>query len=253
MRGAWIGELSWPDVAARLRDGAVVIVPVGAAAKAHGAHLPLDTDRVIAGALARRVAEELPVLVAPIIDVGWYPAFVPYPGSQSISHDTFLSLVVQVLVKLIGDGAQHLAIINTGVSTEVPLGIAAHEVRERTGVKIAIADIRNLGRDANALLEQSGDGGHADEHETSLMLAIDPQRVRMDRARREPPTGAGSGAFRRPIVLSPDGDDEDRSESGATGDPTLATAEKGERILAAITLDLVRGLRSSFSHIDAGE
>jgi len=43
--GAWIADLSWPDVGPRLRAGAVVIVPMGAAAKARGAHLPVDTDR----------------------------------------------------------------------------------------------------------------------------------------------------------------------------------------------------------------
>lgn len=250
MRGAWIADLTWPDVAARLHDGAPVIVPLGAGAKAHGPHLPLDTDRVIACALAQRVAETLPVLVAPVIDIGWYPAFVRYPGSQSIKAGTFVSVVVQVLAKIIEDGARHLAIINTGVSTEAPLGIAAHEVRERTGVKVAIADIRNLGREADAVLEQPGAGGHADEHETSLMLAIDPRRVHMDRARAETEVDAPATVLRMPVVLGPDGDGGDRSAAGATGDPTLATAEKGERILAAMSRDLVQGLKTWFPHLD---
>jgi creatinine amidohydrolase len=242
--------LTWPDVAERLRAGAVVIVPLGAAAKAHGAHLPLDTDRVIAGALAQRVADALPVLVAPIIDFGWYPAFHHFPGSQSLAAETFVSLVVEIIVKLIGDGALHVAIINTGVSTEAPLSLAAYRVREGTGVKIAIADIRNLGREAHALLEQSSAGGHADELETSLMLAIDPQRVHMQRARAEPQAAPAGTVFRRPIVLTSDGEGDDHSTFGATGDPTLASAEKGERILVAMSRDLVDGLRCTFPHIE---
>lgn len=250
MAGAWMADLSWPDVEARLGEGAVVVVPVGAAAKAHGAHLPLDTDRVIARALADRIARALPVLIAPVIDVGWYPAFRRYPGSQSVDAETFVSLVVQVVGNLVEDGARHVAVVNTGVSTEAPLAIAAHRIRERTGITIHIADIRNLGRDAHVLLEQSGAGGHADEHETSIMLALDPGRVAMDRARPEPAPEGPASVFRRPIVLGADADGVERSMLGATGDPTLASAEKGERILEAMTRDLVEGLRAIFPHME---
>jgi creatinine amidohydrolase len=250
--GAWIGDLTWPEVAHRLREGALVVVPVGAAAKAHGAHLPLDTDRVIACALAQRVADALPVLIAPVIDVGWYPAFEGYPGSQSITAESFTSLLVQIIAKLIGDGARHVAVINTGVSTEAPLSLAAYQIRERTGVKIAIADIRNLGREAHGLLEQAGSGGHADEHETSLMLAIDPGKVHLERARAEPQAECEPTVFRRPVVFASDGEGADLSALGATGDPTLASAEKGRKILAAMSRDLVQGLRSVFPHMEGG-
>ncbi len=252
MAGAWIGDLTWPEVADRLRAGNPVLVPVGAAAKAHGAHLPLDTDRVIARALAQRVADSLPVLVAPIVDVGWYPAFEAYPGSQSVTAESFASLVVQIVVKLIGDGARHVAVLNTGVSTEAPLSLAAYQIRERTGVTIAIADIRALGRETDTLLEQSGSGGHADEHETSLMLAIDPARVHMERALPEPQCEAPQTVFRRPVVFGSDGVGADHSALGATGDPTLASAEKGARILAAMSRDLVQGLRTLFPHMENG-
>jgi len=250
MAGTWMSDLSWPEVESRLGAEAVVVVPVGAAAKAHGAHLPLDTDRVIACALAQRIADALPVLIAPVIDIGWYPALRNYPGSQSIEAETFVSLVVQIMTGLIDHGARHVAVVNTGVSTEAPLSVAAHRVRERTGVTIHIADIRNLGRETDALLEQSGAGGHADEHETSIMLALDPRRVRIERARPEPRSDRVATVFRHPAVLGADGEGGDRSILGATGDPTLARAEKGERILHAMTRDLVDGLRAIFPHVD---
>lgn len=251
MLGAWMADLTWPEVESRLADGAVVVLPVGAAAKAHGAHLPLDSDRVIACALAQRLADTLPVLIAPVVDIGWYPAFRNYPGSQSVEAETFVSLVAQIVERLIVQGARHLAVVNTGVSTEAPLAIAAHRIRERTGVAIHIADMRNLGREADALLEQSGPGGHADEHETSIMLALDPDRVHMERARAEPDFEGIATVFRRPAVLGPDGEGDDRSLLGATGDPTLASADKGERILQAMVRDLVDGLRAIFPHMEA--
>ena len=250
MAGAWMADLSWPDVETRLGEGAVVVVPVGAAAKAHGAHLPLDTDRVIARALADRIARALPVLIAPVIDVGWYPAFRRYPGSQSVDAETFVSLVVQIVGNLVEDGARHVAVVNTGVSTEAPLAIAAHRIRERTGVTMHVADIRNLGRESDALLEQSGPGGHADEQETSIMLALDAERVALERARREPRHDSPATVFRHPVVLGADSQGNEPSLLGATGDPTLASAEKGERILAAMSRDLVEGLRAVFPHLE---
>lgn len=246
MPGEWLEDLTWPEAAARLRDGVIVIVPVGAAAKAHGPHLPLNTDRTLARALAEGVAQALPVLVAPIIDAGYYPAFAGYPGSQTLRAGTFIDLVTDVLEKLARDGARRLAVINTGVSTEAPLALAARAVLERTGVKVHVADIRNLGLAAQHVLE-APEGGHADERETSLMLAIDPQRVHMERAVPEPGGDGPRTVFRAPVTLRDDPRaGADYSRTGATGDPTRASAAKGTAILEAMVRDLVEGLRAVF-------
>jgi len=176
-------------------------------------------------------------------DQGWYPAFTGYRGSQSLRAETFIALVEDVLLKLVSDGARSIAIINTGVSTEAPLTIAVRTVLERTGVAVSVADIRNLGHAASAIFEQNG-GGHADEHETSLMLAIDPSRVHMDRAVREPAHDAQPTVFRVPATLRDDPAAGDGySRTGASGDPTLASAGKGVAILGAMVRDLVDGLR----------
>ena len=111
-----------------------------------------------------------------------------------------------------------------------------------------IADIRSLGRAARHLLQQKA-GGHADEHETSLMLAIDPAAVRLDRA--EPDYGHAldlpKNVFRRPVTFTSDpAASADYSRTGAFGDPTLATGEKGRAFLAAMAEDLIQGLRASF-------
>jgi creatinine amidohydrolase len=244
--GAWLGDLTWPEAAERIAAGTVVVVPIGAAAKAHGPHLPLDTDRCLARALAEGVARELPVLLAPIVDGGFYPAFAGYPGRQTLPAETFVALVTEVLAKLAGDGARRLAVINPGVSTEAPLALAARAVLERTGVQVHAADIRNLGHAADHVLDNP-EGGHADEHETSLMLAIDAGRVRMERAVAEPGGRAPRTVFRAPVVLRDDpAEGPGHSRTGATGDPTRASAEKGAAILEAMVRDLVDGLRAIF-------
>ena len=248
MKGAFLEDLTWPEVKARIDARAVVVVPIGAIAKEHGHHLPLKTDYLVARELARRVAQALPVLVAPVVSFGYYPAFVRYPGSQHLRADTFQALLAEILSKLIADGATRLAVINTGVSTEAPLRVVVRDLYAATGVRVHTADIRGLGRKTRALAKQKL-GGHGDESETSTILAIAPELVRMDRAvvdyghaLDEKPS-----VFYTPVVF--DGDPAsgpDYSVSGVRGDPTLATREKGEAILADMASELVDGLRVVF-------
>jgi creatinine amidohydrolase len=248
MRGVWLEDLTWPEAAERLRSGALVVVPIGAAAKEHGPHLPLATDLLVARELGRRIALELPVVVAPVVCFGYYPAFVGYPGSQHLRSETFVALLTDLFVGLIRQGVTRIAVVNTGVSTEAPLRIAVRDLYATHRVRVAVADIRELGRETTALLGQKL-GGHADEMETSLVLAIAPGSVRMERA--EPDYGHAldgpATVFYRPTVF--EGDPlagPDYSRTGARGDPSLATAEKGQLILDAMTRELVDGLRALF-------
>ncbi len=242
MRGVFLEDLTWPEAGERFRAGAVVLVPVGAFAKEHGPHLPLNTDARVARELARRVAELLPVVVAPVIGFGYYPAFVRYPGSQHLNAGTFGALVAELAGNLIAQGATSIAILNNGVSTEGPLRIAARELWEQHGVKIAIADTRLLGRGADALLKHAA-GGHADERETSIMLRIDAAAVRMERAAAGGHAKAPS-AFQFAVTLDPD-----HNASGVIGDPAAASAEKGEALLREMTRELVEGLVAAFPQL----
>jgi creatinine amidohydrolase len=251
MLGVWLETLTWPEAKQRLEGNAVVLVPIGAAAKEHGHHLPLNTDYLLARALAEGVAAALPVVIAPIVCFGYYPAFIAYPGSQHLRAETFIALMTDMLSKLISDGAKRIVVINTGVSTEPPLQIAARTILESTGIRIATADIRRLGlavkREARQKL-----GGHADEIETAMILAISPGSVRLDRAvpdyghmLDEPKT-----VFARPVRFSPDpASGPDFSATGARGDPTLAHAALGERLLSEMTRELIEGIRALYPDV----
>ncbi len=213
-QGAWLEDLTWQEAKARFDGGAVVVVPVGAASKAHGPHLPLKTDALTARALAQRLIERLPVVAAPVVGFGFYPAFTAFAGSQHLGADTFKALMRELLGNLRGHGVRRIAILNTGVSTEAPLDQVAGELGD-----VAVLHMRLLGAKAEPLFDNR-DGGHADERETSVMLALDPRSVRMDR-------------------LAPGGDFE---TTAATGDATRASAFKGERLLAARVDDMVAAL-----------
>ena len=253
MRGVWLETLTWPEAKARFDANAVVVVPIGAAAKEHGHHLPLNTDHLLARALAEGVAAALPVVIAPIVGFGYYPAFVGYPGSQHLRAETFMALLIDIFGKLVADGAGRIAVINTGVSTEAPLQIAVRNILETTGVRIAVADIRRLGLAAARKARQEL-GGHADEIETSLMLAIAPETVQLDRAVTDygHALTAPQTVFSRPVRYSGDpASGFDFSATGARGDPTLANAGLGKRVLAEMTRELVEGIRVLYPDVDA--
>ncbi len=243
--GAWMEELTWPEAGERIARGDIAVVPIGARSKEHGHHLPLETDYLLARALCDGLIAALPVLATPVVDFGYYPAFLNYPGSQHLRADTFVALLDDVFDGLVRNGARRIAVVNTGVSTEAPLQVAVRNALIRHGIRVAVADIRQLGKSASHLLEQKF-GGHGDEHETSLMLAIAPDKVRMELAQQDygnmlevPKT-----VFWRSVVFGPDpGSGPDYSETGVRGDPTLATREKGEAMLAAMIDDLVEGLK----------
>ena len=247
MAGVWLEDLTWPEAQSWFARGAPVIVPIGAASKEHGHHLPLKTDWLYARELARRVAERLPVVIAPVVGFGYYPAFVRYPGSQSLSAETFAALLREILTKFIRDGVRNLAVINTGVSTEPVLRIVVRDLYEATGVRVHTADVRELGAKARGRLSQRF-GGHADESETSVILAIDPSVVRPGRARPDYGNEAPKTVFYTPTIFDGDPDTgPDYSATGVRGDPSLATAEVGNAILAAMAEELVMGLEILFA------
>ena len=220
MRGACRDRLTWKAAAEMLAAGWPVVVPVGAASKAHGPHLPLGTDRISVEAIAAGLAERERVLVAPTLGFGFYPAFVDFPGSQHLAAATFQALVVESIESFIRHGARRILLLNNGVSTEAPLRRAAADIQQRHGVTVGIADLPRLGRSLDAQWTAKL-GGHADERETSLMMAVAPDQVRNDRL----PCGADDAA-------------------GTTGDTRAATAVKGEKLLAALLDDVAAAMRS---------
>jgi creatinine amidohydrolase len=217
MTGVWLEELTWPEAKQRFDADAVVVIPIGAASKAHGAHLPLKTDALTARALAQKLIERLPVVAAPVVGFGYYPAFTGFAGSLHLTAETFKAVLRELIGSFTAHGVRRLALINTGVSTETPI----NEIAAETGA-LAL-HMRLTGEAAERLIEHK-EGGHADERETSVVLALDPHSVRMDE-------------------LKPAADFQ---RSAATGDPTRASAFKGERLLAARIDDMVTALRTKW-------
>ena len=100
-----VERMMWDEVARRIDGGAPAILPIGAAAKQHGLHLPLNTDRIQAERLAARLADPIGALIWPTLTYGHYPAFVDYAGSTSLSAPVFEAMVQQIASGILGTAA----------------------------------------------------------------------------------------------------------------------------------------------------
>ena len=237
-RSLRLENLTWLDAESALKEFKVVMIPLGARTKEHGPHLPLNNDWIMAEYLAERVAEEVPVMVMPTLQYGYYPSFLEYPGSVSIGLETFKEMVKDICVSMSGYGVKKFYVLNTGVSTVYGLKPAAEELMEM-GIEMRYTDILVSGRGAEeGLMEQEG-GTHADEGETSMMLYIDPKIVNMEKAVKDYHPLEGRGLTRDPVNK----DAGVYSASGVYGDATLATVEKGKKVVEARIRFIIDELR----------
>src|SRR5204862_198844 len=94
--GKYLEFMTWIEAEPLLARAPIVMIPVGAACKEHGHHLPLNNDLLIAEYLTRRVLDESPVIALPPVQYGHYPAFVEYPGSVNIGRETFRDTIVDI-------------------------------------------------------------------------------------------------------------------------------------------------------------
>ncbi len=230
-------DLTWVEAEKALKDYDVALIALGARTKEHGPHLTLKTDYIQAEYLMRRVAAEVPVVVLPTLQYGYYPSFLEYPGSVSIGAGTFKNVVMDICKSMRGYGLKKFYVLNTGVSTIGPLAEAEKELAA-AGITLRSLNVLEVDRELPAgLLKQEG-GTHADEGETSMMLYIAPETVDMSKAVKDFDPRPG----RHGLTRDPKGEGS-YSPTGIYGDPTLATKEKGRVIVEATVRAAVRQVR----------
>jgi len=227
--GVKLETISWIEAEQWFADNPVVVIPLGAAAKEHGPHLPLNNDAIIATWLVEQVMQSRPVVVAPLINASFYPAFVEYPGSISLRYETARDVIVDTCTSLVSFGLSRFYVINTGLSTLRPL--AEVKALLPQGVAFEYLDLDAALQCLPDDLLQQQYGSHADEHETSLMLYIAPEVVAMSRAVDDGAEGEGRLTRSRGQGLW--------SASGVFGQATLATADKG-KVIAEVLLHHIR-------------
>lgn len=236
-RGILLEDLTWQQAESVLTRNTVVVVPLGAAAKEHGPHLRLNNDWLMAEYLKRRVLESEPVVMAPTVNYSFYPAFVTYPGSTSLTTETARDMIVQICRSLAAFGPRKFYVLNTGISTLGPLRQAAAILAVDT-ITMHFTNLSALLADIEREVSRQEGGTHADEIETSMMLYMAPATVDMRKTVKDyrPSRGRLVRDSTQPGTYSP---------TGIWGDPTLATREKGERV----TEVLVTGIRRDIQRL----
>lgn len=232
-RGVLLEQLSWDEAEHALSPDRIVLIPLGAESKEHGRHLQLNNDWVMAEYLKEQVLAAAPVVIAPTINYSYYPAFLEYPGSTSLGKETARDMIVDICRSLASYGPRRFYILNTGVSTIRPLSEAAKTLAME-GVTLRYFSWDEIDAEVKKV-QQEPAGTHADEIETSMMLYIAPNTVRMSRAAKDL-----SPHSRGPLTRNPKATEGTYSPTGAWGDPTLATKEKGQ-ILVDATVKAILG------------
>ncbi len=215
------GSARLPEIRAFVSETPVAILPVGSTEQ-HGPHLPLATDTLIAERIALETARRSAGLVLPALPLGYAWAWREIPGTLTLAFDTYMRVVRDVVESLESWGVKAVYVISGHGSNPQPIKHAVRElIHGKLGVHVLYGMYSGLSEMAAAAdSEKWHNDLHAEEIETSLMLAIAPDLVRMDLAAPDyPPTPREYGSSELSIG--------DLMGSGVFGDPTRATPEKG--------------------------
>jgi creatinine amidohydrolase len=238
--GFRLADLTWVEAEKLLDSSTVVVIPLGAESKEHGPQLRLKNDFLLATYYADRLVKASRIVLAPTINYSFYPAFVEYPGSTTLRFETARDMVVDICRSLARHGPRRFYILNTGVSTLRMLGPARDSLAASGIVMRFTSGGRRTDSVEKAISRQAG-GTHADEMETSMLLYMYPRFVDMTKAARDYHPGAG-GLTRDSLVAAREG--KTFSRTGIFGDATLATREKGRRVVEAHVLDLLEEIEA---------
>jgi creatinine amidohydrolase/Fe(II)-dependent formamide hydrolase-like protein len=241
MPAVTLDTLTWPQVKAGIEAGRDTVVMALGATEQHGHHMPLATDALIGDHLARAVAERLDAFLAPTLRVGCSEHHVGFAGTLSLSEQTYYGIVEDLVRSLLRGGFRRIVLLPTHGGNFGPLAAAIERLDEAERAHVvALTDLGVLFEIAQLGEREYGvplaEGGlHAGEWETSLMLAIHPELVRMDSA--EP---GFTGDLQEAVASMFAGGVASISENGAIGDPRGSTAAHGQRYWGAV-VELVLG------------
>lgn len=226
---------------------AMVILPV-ASLEQHGPHLPVEVDSMLGETVALRAAGKIAAkgqqaVVLPVLWTGLSEHHMSFGGTVTLDVPTFAAVVEGVCRSVLRHGFRRIVLLNAHGGNENALRTITDELTPKLGVPIVQFTYWYAAAAAIAkILETQGVLMHACEAETSMMLAVRPELVAMDRvgmakANSTPDVTdvVGGGVYRWRAIGA-------RSSSGVIGNPEAATVEKGERLLDAISDALAQKL-----------
>jgi creatinine amidohydrolase len=237
-------DLATTDFAALDPARTVAVLPV-AATEQHGPHLPLSVDQALAdGVVAASLAHlpaDLPVLFLPTQAVGYSPEHTAFAGTLTLSAPTLIALWTELGESVARAGVKKLVLFNSHGGQVSLMDIVARELRNRCGLIVYSTSWYSLplGDAVTGLFsaDEHRFGVHAGEIETSMMLALCPQHVRMDQAQNFA-SASQARAAANPILGNGKSAKlgwamQDYNPAGAAGNAAAATADKGRAVVDA--------------------
>lgn len=250
-------KMTWEETVKAAREGKVVLIPVGAIEQ-HGPHLPTDVDNLLTTTLCEEAARRNPDLLACAMHIpyGYNAHNMGFAGTVHIRQHVFIDYCFDVCASYAKHGFKYILLIN-GHGSNVHLCEAiAREVSMQTTARCATFGWFNLVLDVIRELRESeypGGTGHACEVETSLYMHIDPEDVQRDKMVKEIAWNVGEFWYKDIVgggPMSYTSYHHEYSKTGVAGDPTVATPEKGARMLEAFCDRLPRLAREFQQIVD---
>lgn len=226
--------LTWRQVDALPREATLLILPT-AAIEQHGHHLPLATDTIcnnlILGKALERLPADLPIYALPPICYGKSNEHIGYPGTLSVSATTFMAVIRDLGASISAGGFRKLVLFNTHGGNTSLVDVMARDLRAEFGLR-TFSLFGSPGTSFDTVSQQERTYGfHAGEIETAYLLYGTPELVHVNEY-----TANYIARVDKSELLKPEGSSanfawltRDIAPSGVMGDPSAATAEKGER------------------------
>ncbi|MEM0895421.1 MAG: creatininase family protein [Verrucomicrobiota bacterium] len=239
MMSSSLANLTWPAIKALQEEGRDMLVLPCGATEQHGSHLPVNTDTVIAEAVCRAAGEKAGIAVLPplafTVSVGHT---AKWPGTFSLSHETFIQTVCEIADWAAITGWKRLLLVNSHFGNDASLRVAVDKVRtsKMGDFQIGWRHTFSLTDEIWSYFISDGDDVHANKAETDLMLHLAPQTVVMEAVEDDPDRTAGT-IFSYPVAQT--------SRNGVTGSPSLGSAEAGEKLFKSMVEALAQVLKAA--------
>ena len=231
--------IRWPEIGTTEPARWIAVLPL-AATEQHGPHLPLGTDIMIAQAYLGRVSELLPAALPatflPMQEIGISTEHIDFPGTLSLPPEAALRSWIALGAGVARAGVRKLVMVTSHGGNSAGMSLAAQELRAHHGLFVVTTSWSRFGTPQGLFSEQElHHGVHGGAIETSIMLARFAEHVRIDKiANFHPASIAMEQKYRRLSTTRPAPfawQTQDLHPSGAVGDATQASAEKGERVI----------------------
>ena len=256
-------EMSWKDVQAYLKTGDMVIIPLGSTEQ-HGPHLPLGTDTYEALEICKKISAQTGVVVAPVLWIGYSQYHSGFPGTLSLRPETLEQVLFESVEMLMKYGFRRFMFFNYHGGNNIVQSKITHRINHTTTAS-AVA----IGHDSSLQQEADSEGEFFDWHsgksETSIMLYLRPDLVRMDRAEKPEIRFTGrmkklqeaakinpelwevwSSLFGVPVETGKGGASHELSSNGvwSFNDPKEATREIGRKSVEAMVGKAVKFIKA---------